>query len=222
MTDLCTIITDYIWYTAPHSGKFRKCGAVIPPFFEPLFPFKNPKRHKRTAKQLQKAILLQHLDGISTLMENSFTNRESFAVIKTEIKSLISSGVKYCDHLESCLVPAQESQSIADGPVYESTVKYLPQVSPSVETVYKNKRERKAILDIEEKLPELECYEAICVDEYFPLNRAQKYTFVKGVLENDLTIKCALFSQSYKGYLGNTYFMWHKDMTYEDNRTGVV
>ena len=105
MTDLCTIITDYIWYTAPHSGKFRKCGAAIPPFFEPLFPFKNPKRHKRTAKQLQKAILLQHLDGISTLMEKSFTNRESFAV---------------------------------------------------------------------------------------------------------------------KGYLGNTYFMWHKDMTYEDNRTGVV
>ena len=83
MTDLCTIITDYIWHTAPHSGKFRKSGAAIPPFFEPLFPFKNPKRHKRTAKQLQKPILLQHLDGISTLMEKSFTNQESFAVIKT-------------------------------------------------------------------------------------------------------------------------------------------
>ena len=103
MTDLCTRITDYIWYTAPHSDKFQRCSAVIPPFFEPLFPFNNPKRHKHTAKQLQKAILLQHLDGISTLMEKSFTNRASFAVIKTEIESLISSGVKYCEHLESCL-----------------------------------------------------------------------------------------------------------------------
>ena len=37
-----------------------------------------------TAKQLQKAILLQHLDGISTLMEKSFTNRASFPVIKKE------------------------------------------------------------------------------------------------------------------------------------------
>ena len=120
MTDLCTRITDYIWYTAPHSDKFQKCSAVIPPFFEPLFPFNNPKRHKHTAK-LQKAILLQHLDGISTLMEKSFTNRASFAVIKTEIESLISSGVKYCDHLESCLASVQESQSIADKPVYELT-----------------------------------------------------------------------------------------------------
>ena len=57
MTDLCTRITDYIWYTAPHSDKFQRCSAVIPPFFEPLFPFNNPKRHKHTAKQLQKAIL---------------------------------------------------------------------------------------------------------------------------------------------------------------------
>ena len=146
-------------------------------------------------------------------MENSFTNQASFAVIKTEIESLISSGVKYCDHLESCLASVQESQSIADEIVYENTVKTLPQVSQSVDTVYKNERERKAILDIEEKLSELECYEPICVDEYFPLNRAQKYTFVKHVLENGLTIKCALFSQSYKGSLGNTYSMWCKDMT---------
>ena len=33
MTDLCTRITDYIWYTAPYSDKFRKCSAAIPPFF---------------------------------------------------------------------------------------------------------------------------------------------------------------------------------------------
>ena len=112
-------------------------------------------------------------------MEKSFTNRASFAVIKTEIESLISSGVKYCDNLESGLVSKQESQSIANRTVYESTINTLPQVSQSAETVYKNKRERKAILDIEEKLPELVCYEPICVDEYFPLNRAQKYTFVK-------------------------------------------
>ena len=123
MTDLCTRITDYIWDTAPHSDKFRKCSAAIPPFFEPLFPFNNPKRHKHTAKQLQKAFLLQHLDGISTLIENSFTNRASFTVVKTEIESPISSGVKYCDHLESCLASLQESQSIADEPVYEDTVK---------------------------------------------------------------------------------------------------
>ena len=222
MTDLCTRITDYIWYTASHSDKFRKCGAAIPPFFEPLLPFKNPKRHKHTDKKLRKAILLQHLNVVSTLMEKSFTNRASSAVIKTEIESLIPSGVKFCDHLESCLVSAQASKSIADGPVYESTVKTLPQVSQSVETVYINKRERKVILDIEEKLSELECYERICVDEYFSLKRAQKYIFVKRVLENGLTIKCALFSQSYKGYLGNTYFMWREDMTYESNRTGVV
>ena len=69
MTDLYTRITDYIWYTAPHSDKFWKCGAGIPSFLEPLFPFNNPKRHKHTAKELQKAILLQHLDEISTLME---------------------------------------------------------------------------------------------------------------------------------------------------------
>ena len=92
----------------------------------------------------------------------------------------------------------------------------------SVGTVSKNKRERKAILDIEEKLSELECYEPICVDEYFPMNQAQKYTFVKRVLGNGLIIKCALFSHSYKGSLGNTYFMWHEDMTYENNRTGVI
>ena len=129
MTGLCTRITDYIWYTAPHSDKFRKCSTAIPSFFEPLFPFNNPKRHKHTAKQLQKAILLQHLDGISTLMEKLFTNRASFAVIKTEIESLISSGVKDCDHLESYLASVQESQSIADEPVYENTVKTFPQVS---------------------------------------------------------------------------------------------
>ena len=151
--------------------------------------------------------MLQHLDGISTLLERSFTNRASFAVIKTEIESLISSGVKYCDHLESCLASVQESQSIAGEPGYENTIKTLPQVSQSVNTVYKNKRKRKVILDIEEKLSELECYEPICVAEYFLLNRAQKYTFVKCVLENGLIIKCALFSQSYKGSLGNTYFM---------------
>ena len=80
-------------------------------------------------------------------------------------------------------------------------------MSQSVDTVYKNKRERKAIPGIEKKLSELECYEPICINEYFPLNRAQKYTFVKRVLENSLTIKCVLFSQSYKGSLGNTYLM---------------
>ena len=175
-----------------------------------------------TAKQLQKAILLQHLDGISTLMEKSFTNRASFPVIKTERESLISSGVKYCDHLESCLASVHESQSIAEESVHENTIKTLPQVSQSVDTVYKSKRDRKAILDIEEKLSELECYKPICVDEYFPLNRAQKYTFVKRVLKNGLTIKCALFSQSYKGSLGNTYFMCCKDMTHKDNRTNVI
>ena len=78
-------------------------------FFSYFFPFNNPKRHKHTAKQLQKAIFLQHLDGISTLLEKSFTSRASFAVIKKETESLISSGVKYCDYLESCLVSAQES-----------------------------------------------------------------------------------------------------------------
>ena len=80
-------------------------------------------------------------------------------------------------------------------------------MSQSADIVYKNKRERKAILDIEENLSELECYEPICIDEYFLLNQAQKYTFVKRVLENGLTIKCALFSQSYKGSSGNMYFM---------------
>ena len=95
-------------------------------------------------------------------------------------------------------------------------------MTQSVDTVYKNKKERKAILDIEEKLSELECYEPICVDEYFPLNRVQKYSFVKRVLENGLTIKCALFSQSYQGSLGNTYFMWREDMTYEDNLKDVI
>ena len=52
MTGLCTRNTDYIFYTAPHSDKFQKCNAAIPPFFESLFPFNNPKRHKHTAKQL--------------------------------------------------------------------------------------------------------------------------------------------------------------------------
>ena len=112
-------------------------------------------------------------------MEKLFTNRASFAVIKKEIESLILPGVKYCDHLESCLASVQEFQSIADEPVYKNTVKTFLQVSQSVDTVYKNKRERKAILYIEEKLSELECYEPICADEYFPLNQAQQYTFVK-------------------------------------------
>ena len=87
MTDLCTRITDYIWYTAPHSNKFSKCSAVIPLFFEPLFPFNKLKRHNHTAKQLQKAILLHYLDGILTLMEKLFTNGASFAVIKIKIVS---------------------------------------------------------------------------------------------------------------------------------------
>ena len=85
--------------------------------------------------------MLEHLDGISTLMEKSFTNRASFAAIKSDKESLISSGVKYCDHLESCLESVKESQCFPDEPVYENTVKTLPQVSQSVETVYKNKRE---------------------------------------------------------------------------------
>ena len=154
MTDLCTRIKNYIWYTTPHSDKFRKGSAAISPFFEPLFPFNNPKRHKHTAKQLQKEILLQHfvtrwdinLNG-KVVYQPSVTS-----VIKTEIENLISSGVKYCDHLESFLASVQEFQSIADEPVHKNTVKALPQVSQSVDTVYKNKRERKVILDIEEKL----------------------------------------------------------------------
>lgn len=172
MTDLCTRITDYIWYTAPHSDKFHKYSAAIPPFFEPLIPFYNPKRHNHTAKQLQKAILLHYLDGILTLMEKLFTNRASFAVIKTKIES----------HFIRCYIlwPSWKLLSICIiVPKYcWRTCLWKHRKNPSASVTikcYKNKSERKAILDIEEKLSELDCYEPICLDEYFPLNWAQKY-----------------------------------------------
>ena len=79
-------------------------------------------------------------------------------------------------------------------------------------------KEKNAVDTIKELLQTKDFYESISVNKFFPTTRHLRYTFVKKLKENGISIEnTILFAQHYAGAKGSVYFIWKEGSTSDNN-----
>ena len=135
-------VTDLVWYILPHVSKFTSHAASIPNYFSPFLKFNDPQRHKHSAKQLAKELLLQHTDEVFTCLEKSYISGPTLNFFKSEVESLLTAVIKYCDYLDYNLEQIRQSQGINEEPLKDNSIYPLPFNTATIHEAYKMPREQ--------------------------------------------------------------------------------
>ena len=205
---------DIFWYIDGHHHVFERVQKPISTVFSSFIDYNCPKRYKhakRVTSNLSSDKLREFAFDLSTILLESYWDRDDWKSIKQHFIDLCLSFSSYSDHLVLKNKRMKRNHK-SPTPVREVSdhlvLKYL---CPSSELL------SSSLLQINGLVSSLPPYNHSNINHLLPSDSLQKHRLVESLISSGLSFPAMLLIYSPGGSLGNLHFMWPVPQQHDDD-----
>jgi hypothetical protein len=213
---LVACLRDVFWYLDGHHHVFERINRPLSSAFSSFVGYNVPelyKHRKRMTRNISSDKLREFSLDLSTILFESYWERNCWSDIKHVFTSLTESLTMYSDHLIEKNKKIKENHR-SPTPVRElSDNLHLKLISPSQDPVSLQ------LVPIDSLLESLPVYKYSSIDHLLPLDSLKKHRLINSLISSGLSSPSMLLVYCPGGSIRNLQFLWRLPQEVDDPNT---